>query len=206
MKATFGWAHNMQNRWAMMASKTAAHRLNPRIDPRYCLHEPNGITPQRAVVRTLRGLGAVFKNGFVSDVMPPNTVSWQNLAEPNGAAMQATTRRIEAHDYANASEACVQRKVRTSVRLWDIDINNSFHSYKEQISVAAQQASRPFVVDMADEDNVIISIGDGPKIQMQSFLPRKDGRVSTPLRMASTTLPASCWRLHSRCAQRRRLS
>ena len=65
MKATFGLAHNMQNRWAMMTSKTAAHRLNPRIDPRYCLHDPNGITPQRAVVRTLRGLGAVFKNGFV---------------------------------------------------------------------------------------------------------------------------------------------
>jgi hypothetical protein len=170
MKATFGWAHNIQNRWTMMASKTSLDRLNPMIDVRHGLHDPLGISPQRAVDSTLRGLGRVLADGFVPDVMPAGTVSWGTLAAPNGASMQETTRRIEAHDYAMAAVAKQQRQIRNSVRLWDIDICNSFHSYKEQVSAAAQQASRPFVVEMADAGNIIISIGDGPKIQMQSFI------------------------------------
>ena len=68
--------------------------------------------------RTLRGLGALFRDGFVVDVMLDGTVTWQTLAEPSGAAVLASVRRIEAHDYANASEASVLRLIRTSVQIW----------------------------------------------------------------------------------------
>ena len=59
----------------------------------------------------------------------------------------------------------------------DIDITISFHRYKEQLQVVAQQASRSFVIDLAAANNVVTSIGDDSKIQMQSFISAQ-GRTS----------------------------
>jgi len=79
------------------------------LDVKHCLHDPQGISPRRAVDSTLRGLGCMLADGVVPDVVPAVTVSWGTLQVPIGATMQDKTRRIEADYYAMAAVATQQR-------------------------------------------------------------------------------------------------